>query len=68
MTEDTTPDGDTRYISPTMYSIFKPPTYTWRCQLHPGTYWNVEDHRVPNRFHRWMQKLCFGVVWEKIDG
>lgn len=46
----------------------KIPKYTWRCQLHPGTYWSVEDHRVPNRFHRWMQKLCFGVVWEKIDG
>jgi hypothetical protein len=50
------------------YSTIKVPKYTWRCQLHPGTYWSVEDHRVPNRFHRWMQKLCFGVVWEKIDG
>jgi hypothetical protein len=50
------------------HSTIKMPKYTWRCQLHPGTYWSVEDHRVPNRFHRWMQKLCFGVVWEKIGG
>ncbi len=48
--------------------VIKQPKYTWRCQLHPGTYWMVEDHRVPNRFHRWMQKLCFGVVWEKTNG
>lgn len=46
----------------------KQPKYTWRCQLHPGTYWMVEDHRVPNWFHRKMQEFCFGIKWEKIDG
>ena len=44
------------------------PKYKWRCQLHPGTYWYVEDRQVPNWFHRKMQQLCFGIVWEKIDG
>jgi hypothetical protein len=28
----------------------------------------VEDHRVPSWFHRKMQQICFGIVWEKIDG
>ena len=46
--------------------LIKPYKYTWRCQLHPGTYWMVEDHRVPNWFHRKMQTLCFGIKWQKI--
>ena len=50
------------------WSVIKPPVYKWKCQLHPGTYWMVEDHRVPNWFHRKMQQLCFGIVWEKING
>lgn len=26
----------------------------------------VEDKDLPNVFHRFMQRLCFGVRWEKI--
>lgn len=48
------------------YQVIRKPNYTWKCELHPGTYWNVEDHRVPNWFHRRMQELCFGIKWSKI--
>lgn len=44
------------------------PKYAWRCQLHPGTYWQVQEGQQPNWFHRKMQQLCFGIKWEKIDG
>ncbi len=42
------------------------PKYTWRCQLLTGTYWNVEEGKEPNWFHRKMQQLCFGIKWEKL--
>lgn len=48
------------------YQTIQKPKYTWKCELYPGTYWNVEDHRVPNWFHRKMQQLCFGIKWSKI--
>ena len=47
---------------------FKTPKYTWKCQIHPGTHWMVEEGKEPNWFHRKMQQLCFGFKWEKIDG
>lgn len=43
------------------------PKYTWKLELHPDTFWMVEDHRVPNWFHRKMQELCFGLRWIKIS-
>lgn len=49
------------------YQTIKRPVYTWKCQLHPGTFWMVEDHRVPNWFHRKMQEFCFGIKWMKND-
>jgi hypothetical protein len=48
-------------------SGIKRPNYTWKCQLHPGTWWMVEEGREPNWFHRKMQEICFGVKWIKID-
>lgn len=44
------------------------PKYAWKCELHKGTFWRVEEGRQPNWFHRKMQELCFGIKWSKIDG
>jgi hypothetical protein len=43
------------------------PKYTWKCQLMEGTYWHVEEGKQPNVFHRFMQSLCFGFKWSRID-
>jgi len=46
----------------------KVPKYGWKCEIHQGTHWMVEEGKEPNWFHRKMQQLCFGFKWEKIDG
>ena len=46
----------------------KVPKYGWKCQLMEGTFWQVEEGKQPNWFHRKMQSICFGFKWEKIDG
>ena len=46
----------------------KVPKYGWKCQLMEGTFWQVEEGKQPNWFHRKMQSICFGFNWEKIDG
>jgi hypothetical protein len=43
------------------------PKYTWKCQLMEGTYWRVEEGKQPNAFHRFMQRVCFGFKWSRID-
>jgi hypothetical protein len=43
------------------------PKYTWVCELHPSTYWHVEEGKQPNMFHRFMQRVCFGFKWSRID-
>jgi hypothetical protein len=43
------------------------PKYTWKCQLMEGTYWQVEEGKQPNAFHRFMQRVCFGFKWSRID-
>jgi len=48
------------------YTI-KVPDYKWKCQLTKGTYYFVEEGKQPNAFHRFMQKLCFGVIWRRFD-
>ena len=44
------------------------PKYAWKCELQKGTFWNVEEGKQPNWFHRKMQELCFGIKWSKING
>lgn len=48
------------------YVTISKPKYTWRCHLLTNTYWNVEEGKEPNWFHRKMQQLCFGIKWEKL--
>jgi hypothetical protein len=47
--------------------IISQPKMSWKCELHPNTYWHCEEGKQPNSFHRFMQKLCFGVKWSRID-
>lgn len=56
------------YLQNTMnVSGIKPPKYRWRIRLTHNTYWQVEEGKEPNWFHRKMQELCFGVKWEKVN-
>jgi hypothetical protein len=48
--------------------IAYPPEFAWRCHLVPGVVYHLEEGRQPNAFHRLMQRLCFGVRWERIEG
>jgi hypothetical protein len=41
--------------------------YAWKCQLIEGVYWNAEEGKQPNAFHRFMQRLFFGIKWSKIN-
>jgi hypothetical protein len=44
------------------------PEYAWRCHLVPGVVYHLAEGRQPNAFHRLMQRLWFGVRWERING
>jgi hypothetical protein len=49
-----------------IYTIRKPPEYSeWEVVICNWHYRIIKGH-VPNRFHRKMQELCFGVKWIKI--
>ena len=45
-----------------------PPEYAWRCHLVRGVVYHLEEGKQPNAFNRLMQRLCFGVRWERIKG
>ena len=47
--------------------VISSPNYSWKCELAPNVFWNVEEGKQPNAFHRLMQELCFGFKWSKID-
>lgn len=36
-------------------------------EMHPGTHWMVQEGKQPNAFHRFMQRICFGFKWSRID-
>lgn len=47
--------------------ILQYPKMDWKCELHPNTHWHCEEGKQPNAFHRFMQRLCFGVKWTKVN-
>jgi hypothetical protein len=49
------------------YTIITPPKASWKCELHKGIFWNCEEGKQPNAFHRFMQRLFFGVKWSRVD-
>lgn len=48
-------------------NVFTPPKYDWKCELIKKRYQYLEEGCQPNAFHRFMQKLCFGFKWTKIE-
>lgn len=49
------------------WSVLRPPKYSYHLHITPSFIINIVEGREPNWFHRWMQKICFGFRWEKID-
>lgn len=41
------------------------PQGAWTVQIAPGWTHRVPEGQEPNRFHRWMQRVCFGLKWHK---
>ena len=47
----------------------------WQCHLfgsdptgkNPGMVYRPNEFGVPNRFVRWMMKICLGCTWEKLS-
>lgn len=48
----------------TTYRMVIPPSPNWKIHITGNTYFTVVG--APNAFNRWMQRICFGVRWEKI--
>lgn len=51
----------------TTISIASQPSYAWKAKLIDGVYYMVEEGKQPNRFHRKMQELLFGIEWERVN-
>lgn len=52
------------------FNLFDPGKPVWRCELN-GPYVTAvftDKQCVPNAFHRFMQRLAFGVKWIRIEG
>lgn len=46
------------------HRIVIPPSPNWIIHIDDNTYITVVG--APNAFNRWMQRICFGLRWEKI--
>jgi len=58
-----------RNVAPTFTFIKTPKPSSWRCHLFgskgSGITYIPAEGDVPNRFVRWMMKVCFACTWEK---
>lgn len=49
------------------YAEYDPPKPSgWRVWYLPGCFYQPLEGEVPNRFHRFMQRVCFGFKWERV--
>jgi hypothetical protein len=48
------------------YAFIDTPEYAWRCHIGYNLVYQLEEGRQPNAFHRLMQRLCFGIRWERV--
>lgn len=46
-------------------TVRMPQLCDWQAKINGLTY-RPYKHQEPNAFHRLMQRLCFGVKWERI--
>jgi len=70
---DTEPKGSNNYLILNHQSELQPEHSGWKCYMfgnRPGgygiTYFPVKG-QVPNRFVRFMMKVCFDCLWVKED-
>jgi hypothetical protein len=51
-----------------LQTIQLPKSAGWQAKLTPGGYvtFRPTEGNVPCWFHRQMQRLCFGFVWERV--
>ena len=45
-------------------NCFKPALPSWKVHFTDNTYFST--YSAPNAFNRWMQRICFGLRWEKV--
>lgn len=50
------------------FTFHLPEASKWGCWLGDTTVWYPPKGEEPNAFHRFMQRLCFGVKWKRKDG
>lgn len=48
------------------YTIKSPPAPKWTMRLNKGSMATFHLPTAPNRFHRLMQRVMLGIVWERI--
>jgi hypothetical protein len=48
------------------YKIYQPPPAQFKLQLVKGSTLVFNLPEGPNAFHRWMQRIFLGFVWEKL--
>lgn len=52
---------------PSFTTFRLPPPPIWKATLINGLVWNQPgDKPPPNAFHRFMQRLAFGIKWERL--
>lgn len=58
---------DTTMLERDKYEFRTPKYSAWECHMFggrgSGIRWRPLEGRVPNRFWRWMQFICFGNYW-----
>ena len=69
MTETTFAIADDKSYT---YSIKQPKKSNWKCYMFGnrpdanfGIVYIPQEGRVPNRFVRWMMRICFDCMWVK---
>lgn len=51
----------------TTETFISPPPAKWKMRLCRHDYGLVFMHaQAPNALHRWMQRVCLGIIWERV--
>jgi hypothetical protein len=51
---------------PVFLTIKVPEKSDWQARMLGNVIFRPDRGGEPNRFHRFMQWLCFGIVWERV--
>jgi len=65
----------TNHSEDNLHMVAQPERSEWKCYLfgntpqdNQGIVWIPVKGQEPNRFVRWMMKVCFACTWEKNNG